>query len=182
MDLTAIDAQAGEDYLDAKGVLRHCGYFVYPDIAEVQPQLESLFKDVNHRVDMFTIGRTFAWQTAQNLGPQAFRTEDPVLIAARAQRWFVSIHPFGGGNGRTSRFFMDYISESLGLPAATLTDMNQDIIVPEREWAAQIGIGMERVVRILEDCAQHIHADRCQASEQVYQEQVRLAHQLSPVK
>lgn len=174
LDFSAIDADAGSDFKDSNDVLRHCGYFKYADQAEVQSQLEALFRDISGRVDKFTIGRTYAWQTEHNVGSDAFANEDPILIAARAQRWFVSIHPFGGGNGRTSRFFMDYISESLGLPATTLASMNQDVITSEQEWGQQIGVGMERVVRIFEDCAQHIHADRCQLSDDVYSEQSSL--------
>lgn len=40
----------------------------------------------------------------------------PIEFIAKSQRWFIAIHPFGDGNGRTSRFIQDLFLKKLGLP------------------------------------------------------------------
>jgi len=43
-----------------------------------------------------------------------------ILTAAQAYQRLVAINPFQGGNGRISRFMMDYVLERFGLPPAAL--------------------------------------------------------------
>lgn len=45
---------------------------------------------------------------------------NPIETAARVAQRFVSIHPFGDQNGRTSRMLMDYVLQRYGLPPAAL--------------------------------------------------------------
>jgi hypothetical protein len=68
---------------------------------------------------------------------------DPVEVAARAQRRFISIHPFLDGNGRTSRLLMDYILERAKLPPALLRDPNLDTMVSEQQWIAEVRKGVQ---------------------------------------
>jgi hypothetical protein len=171
VDYSVLD-KSGSDFTDGDGNVKHCGYFVYANGNEIRAQLDLLFKDIGQRMTNFTVGRSLAWQTEGQSGARLNASEDPLLIASRAQRWLVSIHPFGGGNGRTSRFFLDYIVESLGLPAPTFANMNLDTVSTEDQWARQIGIGMERVVGILEYCSTHLQEARCTTSDAVYANQV----------
>ena len=46
---------------------------------------------------------------------------DPVVIAAAAHSWFVQIHPFVDGNGRTARILMNLILMRYGYPISIIT-------------------------------------------------------------
>lgn len=46
---------------------------------------------------------------------------DPVVLAAAAHAWFVRIHPFTDGNGRTARIVMNLILMRHGYPIAVIT-------------------------------------------------------------
>ncbi len=127
-------------FVDAKGIERQCGYFTYAPLDEVKPQIESWLAYVN--------AATATWGSQQPDG-------DPILVAARAQRWFVSIHPYEKGNGRVSRFVMEWLLQSLGLPAPVLEDMNEDLYMTEKQWAAEVGEGILRAVSAVEECAQN---------------------------
>lgn len=48
------------------------------------------------------------------------RVEDPVVEAVLAHHWFVTIHPYGDGNGRTARLLMDYLLLSSGYQWVTI--------------------------------------------------------------
>ncbi|RYZ83406.1 MAG: Fic family protein, partial [Proteobacteria bacterium] len=90
---------------DSQGRAMHCGFYEYPSVAEVPAQLEAWLNFINVNLNGWNAGRT---------------DMDPILLAARAERWFVAIHPFVKGNGRMGRLMMDYILTSLGLPAPIL--------------------------------------------------------------
>ena len=47
--------------------------------------------------------------------------EDPIATAAAAHAWFVGIHPFLDGNGRTARILMNLILMRAGYPIAVIT-------------------------------------------------------------
>ncbi len=137
--------------LDASDVSEptQCGYFTYAPVEEIPPQLSAL------EANIILLMRTHL------AGQSSHHEFDPVYIAARAQRWYVSIHPFNGGNGRTSRFLMDYILQRVGLPAPVFQDMDQDIMTTEGQWARLVGDGMLHVVEKLEACTVEPQAEQC---------------------
>jgi hypothetical protein len=135
--IEAVTGTPPKSFRDSAGVDRQCGFFVYGPRAEIRSQLTQWVKNVNFRSHA-------AYTT---------HSADPLLTAARAQKWFISIHPFSDGNGRTSRFAMDYVIESAGLPAPIITDMDLDLLSTESEWADEIGRGILRTLKILENCA-----------------------------
>lgn len=138
-------------FADSAGVQRQCGYFVYVPETEVTIQLEQMQSDVNARLIRLA--------SAQELSQKEI---DPILVAARAQRWFVSIHPFFGGNGRSSRLIMDQILQSFGLPAPQIADVNADLTTSEDLWAAEIAKGIEKTIQTLENCVQNPLTPQCQ--------------------
>lgn len=50
----------------------------------------------------------------------------PVELAAVVQKWFVSVHPFADGNGRTSRGIQELIMANFGLPFVPGGDLQND--------------------------------------------------------
>jgi hypothetical protein len=140
----------GEPFADANGVQHHCGVYAYAQPGEVAAQLNRFGDDITSRMDLLLSGRGAGNASA-----------DPILIGAHAQRWFVSIHPFDGGNGRTSRFIMDFLVQSVGLPTPVLADMSKDLATPESAWALEVGKGMVRTVEIIESCARDRSQARC---------------------
>jgi len=131
----------------AAGETRQCGFLQYVDPSEVPGQLQKVQDDVNATTD--------SWSTS---APKS----DPLTAAARVQRWFVATHPFdGGGNGRTSRFLMETVLQSEGLPTPILKQMNDDLSTPEGDWAKEIGQGMLRTVQTLEACAADLKKPGC---------------------
>ncbi len=122
-------------YINSRGERRRCGYIKYLDHRRVPEELSRWEREMN-----------------RDLAAIPTKAQDPILLAARAQRWLVAIHPFLSGNGRVSRLLMDEILQSLGLPAPLLEKMNEDLGHSEKEWAQQIGAGMIRTVEVLEAC------------------------------
>jgi hypothetical protein len=86
---------------------------------------------------------------------------DIVDFAATAQQWFVVMHPFVKGNGRTSRLMMDFILRSVDLPTPILDDQNRDFFSTQEEWADLVGRGMVNAVQALEACAENPLAIGC---------------------
>lgn len=129
-------------FVGSDGVVRQCGYILYSPPSQVPIQFQAWMNDINARIATWSPDR-----------PAGTAVADPIATAARAQRWLVSIHPFDGGNGRTSRLVMDRLLESLGLPTPTLKEMNDDVGTPENAWAKEVGQGMLRTVQKLESCA-----------------------------
>ena len=52
----------------------------------------------------------------------------PVELAAVVQKWFVSVHPFADGNGRTSRGVQEIIMANFGLPFIPSGDLQNDAL------------------------------------------------------
>lgn len=138
----------GKDlFFDSEGVKKQCGYIAYAPSREVVPELQNYLKKINEL-------------TAQWYALSA--TDDVLETVAKAQRVFIAIHPFKDGNGRTSRYIMDLLLESLGLPAPVLADMNNDVFVSEKVWADEIGRGIFRTLEILKRCGENPNREACQ--------------------
>ena len=56
-------------------------------------------------------------------------TLDPIQLATEAYQRLNTIHPFQDGNGRTTRFLLDWVLLSHGLPPATFADVASTHIV-----------------------------------------------------
>lgn len=69
-------------------------------------------------------------------------TMHPILLAAKFQRKFISMHPFYNGNGRVSRLIMDRILAEGGYPPSIISDMNMDLYVSEKEWIDEVSNGI----------------------------------------
>lgn len=76
--------------------------------------------------------------------------EDAVMVAARAQRDFVSIHPYADCNGRMSRLIMDYVLARRGGPPALLRHPGKDTDVSLEQWRTMVGEGISRTLAIAE--------------------------------
>ena len=72
-------------------------HFVAPDAARLPGEMERFLAWLN------------GWPppAAQPAGPSAAAELDPLLVAAIAHFWFVTIHPFADGNGRIARAIAD---------------------------------------------------------------------------
>lgn len=77
--------------------------------------------------------------------------EDPVKVAADAQRELVSIHPFVDGNGRVSRLVMDYAMQRGGRDPAIVADPNADTHSSVGQWRDAVGAGADRIFRATQD-------------------------------
>lgn len=132
---------AGDD-----GQLRQCGYYGYAKGGKVGGLVDDFLVDLNREIERINFGSSGV---------------DPLVLASHAQRRYVTIHPHDDGNGRMSRFIMDEILLSLGLPAPILPDMARDIFVSEREWARRIGQGMLLTVEAFESCARDMRQRGC---------------------
>jgi hypothetical protein len=131
---------------EVDGKRYRCGYIIYPDSKVLLGLVDGWIRDTNAQIAAFA---------------EAPKSQDPILLAARAQRRLVAIHPFDGGNGRTSRLVMDEFLLSLGLPAPLLREMNQDLGHSEEAWAREVGVGILRTVETLEACERDLTAKGC---------------------
>lgn len=69
---------------------------------------------------------------------------DPIAAAAKFQRSFVALHPFGDSNGRTSRLLMNRILNEFDLPPAILDRQNHDIDLSPKQWRREVAEGVAR--------------------------------------
>lgn len=68
---------------------------------------------------------------------------DPYRLAAELQQRFVSIHPYGDCNGRTSRLLMNWSLEHNGLSPSVLPDFNKDILSSTDQWTDAVRAGSQ---------------------------------------
>ena len=141
------DTDAQIFFID-QGQEKQCGYYDYPGADLVPGQLQAWLNYAN--------------QTATELNSRLISV-DPIARAAKIQKWFVSIHPFADGNGRISRFMMDYFFKSLGLPAPILKDMDNDLYFSDANWTAEVSFGLDLAVRTAERCAKDLSTPGCNA-------------------
>ncbi|MEO8702743.1 MAG: Fic family protein [Kofleriaceae bacterium] len=96
----------------------------YPKPEEVHPGLERIIAEL--KADL------------------AVEKADPIGAAAKFQRHFVALHPFGDSNGRTSRILMNRILSEYDFPPAILADQNKDISLSPDEWRTEVAKGVAR--------------------------------------
>ena len=77
---------------------------------------------------------------------------DSVRLALQLQRSVVALHPFDRGNGRVSRWVLDYLLLRQGLPPALILDMNRDLSQSEEAYRIQSLNGMAQGLNLMEEC------------------------------
>ncbi len=75
---------------------------------------------------------------------QTSKEHDPYLLAAELQQRFIAIHPFRDGNGRTSRWLMNWSLKNDGLGSSIIYDTDKDMFSSINDWAAEIKKGEMR--------------------------------------
>ncbi|MFN7923059.1 MAG: Fic family protein [Bryobacteraceae bacterium] len=103
------------------------------DIRQIHQAVLSGVDDVNagrYRTAPVEIaGSRFAPPGPESVAPQmqefcrwlATATGNPIVLASAAHAWFVTIHPFLDGNGRTARLLMNLMLMRFGFPIAVIT-------------------------------------------------------------
>ncbi|MGE5087438.1 MAG: Fic family protein [Bacillota bacterium] len=76
----------------------------------------------------------------------------PIELSALVQRWFVSIHPFTDGNGRTSRALQDLILLNFDMPFVPAGDLQQDALVVYSDYIDATYKAYDRSLASLEGC------------------------------
>jgi len=107
--------------LGCPGVDTYSGVVSYSYTSSVEGELNKLFKQIGERVTKLSHG-----STEQEVSP--------LEMIADFQRWFVAIHPYGDGNGRTSRFLQDYLMAKMGLPFAPSGMLQDDVLLSKEEY------------------------------------------------
>ncbi|MBC7420626.1 MAG: Fic family protein [Bdellovibrio sp.] len=82
----------------------------------------------------------------------------PIEFAAVAQKWFIALHPFADGNGRTSRAVQDILLAHLGLPFAPSGDLQDDATAELESYVELTYQKTEAMLTVLETCAEGITA------------------------
>lgn len=77
----------------------------------------------------------------------------PVALAAIVQKWFVSVHPFADGNGRTSRAVQDNIMANFDLPFVPGGDLQNDAMEDAEVYIENTYNKIEALLSKLETCA-----------------------------
>ena len=77
----------------------------------------------------------------------------PIELAAFVQRWFVTVHPFSDGNGRTSRAVEDVLLGGFNLPFAPAGDLYNDATTEWPSYLEQTYKTTESMLTVLEYCS-----------------------------
>jgi hypothetical protein len=80
----------------------------------------------------------------------------PIELSAVVQKWFVTIHPFADGNGRTSRVIQDMILQNFDLPFAPAGELQFDAQEPVDAYVDETYDSMGKMLTFLENCSKKI--------------------------
>lgn len=97
-----------------------------------------------------------AWVDQFNLWLNSLKAKNiktsPIQSVADFQRHFVSIHPFGDGNGRMSRYIQDVQLELLGIAAPFSADLQNDLLTPPEVYRKNFKNAINSSLNYLEMC------------------------------
>ncbi len=124
---------------------KRCGMVHYPGPEKVKELLAKLIDKIN-RYTLQNSSKTSKYQSMKSTNDLKFA----ILI----QRELAAIHPFQDGNGRISRFLMDYITIKLDLPFLFIPDMNNDYSASFETYYSWVLDGIKETNSIIQDCIQ----------------------------
>ena len=117
----------------------------------------------SYRVDQYLHWLKFFLEFHMDLIEQKKSALSPIELAAFVQKWFVTIHPFKDGNGRTSRALQDTILQHYDLPYAPAGDLQNDLFVNVEDYIESNYLTIEESMETLKACSnQEIEQVRCQ--------------------
>lgn len=119
------------------------GVLKYTATANVDSELKKLLSYIKVNLDLYRRGENRA-----DYGPLKF--------IADVQRWFVAIHPFGDGNGRTSRFLQDYLLAKFGLPYAPSGNLQNDVLMRKESYQDLFANEMKQTMDEIKGCKKEI--------------------------
>lgn len=118
------------------------GFALYAPSADVPQQMSWIESFIRANLELYTQNKSVI---------------SPIAFAAFTQKWLVTLHPFGDGNGRTSRAVQDIILANFGLPFAPAGDLQDDAMADFNVYLNDTYAQMERMVRVFEYCASEGH-------------------------
>lgn len=87
----------------------------------------------------------------------------PMELAAIVQKWFVSVHPFSDGNGRTSRAIQDIILTNFDMPVVPGGDLQDDATAVYEDYIKETYDKTKKILSALELCQdRNASAFQCQ--------------------
>lgn len=118
------------------------GYAIYAPSEQVPQQMSWIESFIRANLDLYKEKKSAI---------------SPIALAAFTQKWLVTLHPFGDGNGRTSRAVQDIILANFGLPFAPAGDLQDDAMADFDEYLKNTYEKMEFMLRVLEYCETQAH-------------------------
>lgn len=92
----------------------------------------------------------------------------PIELAAVVQKWFVSLHPFSDGNGRTSRAIQDIILANFDMPFIPGGDLQEDATAVYENYLETTYVKTEAMLATLELCQTYnANAFQCRTINQL---------------
>lgn len=114
------------------------------------------------------VAKEIDWiKTFIKINLEQYRKGHPVLspmeLATVVQKWFVSVHPFSDGNGRTSRAIQDVILANFEMPVVPGGDLQEDATAVYEDYIEETYRKTEKLLATLELCqSRNASAFQCQ--------------------
>ena len=99
----------------------------------------------------------------------------PGEVAFLTQQFYVQVHPFSEGNGRTSRFMQELILTSLGLPHGSSGDlMDIDVLTPFPKYYQTAMDSTANLVSSMESCLEQYKSQRLKVRQDIFANAAKL--------
>lgn len=151
--------------IDFKALVRAMGYYENSDFAQIGAQMTAVVgrcDKQDNRILLSYVEPKWVIPQIQWLSvflqynlQQYWRgtpTMAPIELSAMIQRWFVSIHPFTDGNGRTSRALQELILLNYDMPFPPAGDLQNDSLATYESYINATYNAIERNLDTLEGC------------------------------
>lgn len=124
------------------------GFVSYAPSSEVQKEIEWITNFIKINLEQYKKGTPVL---------------SPMELATVVQKWFVSVHPFSDGNGRTSRAIQDVILANFDMPVVPGGDLQEDATAVYEDYMEETYKKTEKLLAALELCqTRNAEAFQCQ--------------------
>ena len=85
----------------------------------------------------------------------------PMEVAYLAQKYYVGVHPFAEGNGRTSRFILELFLTSFDMPHGSSGDlMSNDVLMTFKDYYELAFKSNVKLISNMQNCAEQYKAEK----------------------